>query len=134
MTFGPTKNKNFSKKINKKMKRKALFMSLSSKVSDNQVMVLDSIKIDQPKTKKAQEIFDVLVSKTSGYIKNNKKRDSILLILGSKNKNIERSAGNLSFVKTLEAKSLDVFNVLSNKFVFLDKSAIPVIQETYKLK
>ncbi|HEY4484648.1 MAG TPA: 50S ribosomal protein L4 [Candidatus Paceibacterota bacterium] len=134
VTFGPTKNKNFSKKINKKMKRKALFMSLSSKVSDNQVMVLDSIKIDQPKTKKAQEIFDVLVSKTSGYIKNNKKRDSILLILGSKNKNIERSAGNLSFVKTLEAKSLDVFNVLSNKFVFLDKSAIPVIQETYKLK
>lgn len=134
VTFGPTKNKNFSKKINKKMKRKALFMSLSNKVSDNQFMVLDSIKIDQPKTKKAQGIFDVLASKTSGYVKSNKKRDSILLILGSKNKNIERSAGNLSFVKILEAKSLDVFNVLSNKFIFLDKSAIPVIQETYKLK
>ncbi|MBI2057403.1 MAG: 50S ribosomal protein L4 [Candidatus Yanofskybacteria bacterium] len=134
VTFGPGKNRNFTLKINKKMKRKALFMSLSGKVSDNQMLVLDNINIDQAKTKKAQEIFDTLSSKSSGYIKNKKKRDSILLILGSRDKNVERSAGNLSFVKTLDAKSLDVFSILSNKFVFLDKNAIPVIQETYKLK
>ena len=50
VTFGPTKERNFSKTINKKMKRKALFMALSSKVTDQQLMVFDHLSIEKPKT------------------------------------------------------------------------------------
>ena len=50
VTFGPRKNKNFSKKINKKMKRKALFMALSSKVLDKEIVLVDKLVLRDAKT------------------------------------------------------------------------------------
>src|SRR3989339_2063986 len=51
VTFGPTKERNFKKKINKKMARKALLMAISSKAKNRQLLVLDEIKLNQAKTK-----------------------------------------------------------------------------------
>src|SRR3989344_4908614 len=66
VTFGPTKERVFSKKINKKMKRKALFMALSSKVRDQEFVLLDKLELVEAKTKKMFEIlrniFRVLAS------------------------------------------------------------------------
>ncbi len=60
VTFGPTKDRNFKKKINKKMRRKALFMVLSSKVQDKEMIVLDKLKIEKPKTKEIAMVIENL--------------------------------------------------------------------------
>ncbi len=133
VTFGPSKDRNFSLGINKKMKRKALFMSLSSKVTDDQLMVLDAVKLDQRKTKKVVEILNNLTGKFKNYKTSKKKSDSLLLVTAQKDSNLDRSTRNLNFVKLLVAKDLNVLDVLSHKFLLVDQGSIPVIRETFKV-
>src|SRR3990167_10958145 len=56
-TFGPTKEVNFKKKVSKKMASKALFVALSSKARDKQLLVVDGIKLQNPKTKEMAVLF-----------------------------------------------------------------------------
>src|SRR3989344_1515557 len=91
VTFGPTKERNFKKKINKKMARKALFMALSSKVKDKQLFVLDNIILENPKTKEMAVIlknFSSLMGLPTGQVGNKPKT---LLVLPSMEDKIKRS-------------------------------------------
>jgi len=131
VTHGPLKEKIYSKKINKKAKQKALFMALSSKAKDNQLAVLDQISLSEIKTKKMKEIFDKISSSLIGYKKDKKKQDSILLVQPDSNKNLVRAARNLSFVETIRADSLNIIDILENKYLVLLKDSVPVIEKTY---
>lgn len=122
VTFGPTKERNFTKSINKKMKRKALFMALSSKVQDRQLKVFDELILDKPKTKLINQILRTLI-----------KNGNLVLIVPETDKNIEQSARNLPYAKVLSAKSLNILDILNNKYLILTQSAIPVIKEHYKI-
>src|SRR3990167_4303427 len=51
VTHGPNKEKNYSQKINKQMQRKALLISLSRKAKDGEIMILDTVRMQEPKTK-----------------------------------------------------------------------------------
>src|SRR3989338_3994717 len=57
VTHGPLKEKNYAKKINKKMAKKAFYTVLSAKARDNEIIVLDDLKFAEPKTKLAAEMF-----------------------------------------------------------------------------
>src|SRR3990167_3847268 len=57
VTHGPRKEKNYAKKINKKMAKKAFYTVLSAKARDNEIIVLDDLKFAEPKTKLAAEMF-----------------------------------------------------------------------------
>ena len=59
ITFGPRKDRNFSQKVNKKMKRKALFMCLANKANENLLFLLDKLVLEDGKTR---EMVDVLKS------------------------------------------------------------------------
>ncbi|MDP3731378.1 MAG: 50S ribosomal protein L4 [bacterium] len=133
VTFGPTKERNFSKSINKKMKRKALFMALSSKASSQQLMVLESLSIEKPKTKLADQVIKGLSSKMKGYKASKKKRDSLVLVLPDTDKAIEKSTRNLDYTKVLSAKSLNILDILNNKYLLLTQESIPAIQKHYKI-
>ena len=63
VTFGPTSARNFTKKINQKMKTKALFIALSSKVNDNEMVLLDDLNVEPVKTKTASQILVELFGK-----------------------------------------------------------------------
>ena len=63
VTFGPTKDRNFKKKINQKMKQKAIFMVLSDRVKNNALVVLDSLELAEFKTKKFNEILSAIEKK-----------------------------------------------------------------------
>ena len=150
-TFGPTKERNFEKKINKKMKRTALFMALSSKLKDKELMVLEDLRFEAPKTKLAVNMFKLLLAKldpersredsqrastsygVDQYGESKKKRDSILLVMPGQDKSIARATGNLPFVETLSADSLNVKDVLAKKYMILLKDAMPVIEKTFRL-
>ncbi len=133
VAFGPTKERNFEKKINKKTKRKALFMALSSKVTDKELMLLDSLKLNAPKTKEALGVINGLSGIMAGYKNTKKKRDSILFVMPEKDKMILQAVSNLPFVETTDAKSLNVKDLLEKKYLILLKDAVPVIANTYKL-
>lgn len=69
VTFGPTTEKVFKKRIPKKMRKKALFMVLSAKAKENLLLVLDNLKIEKPKTKSMAEILNKLfLKKGSGLV------------------------------------------------------------------
>lgn len=133
VTFGPTKERNFEKKINKKMKRNALFMALSSKITDKELMVLDGFQFETPKTKAGAGIMKALSSKMDGYRASKKKKDSILLVTGGPDKTVARAFNNLPFADMLLADSLNVRDVLGHKYLVLLKNSVPVIEKTFRI-
>jgi len=134
VTFGPTKDRNFSKKINKKTKRKSIFMALTSKVIDGQMMVLDSLSVEGHKTKKANEILDKLSGKMPDYKKSKSKRDSILIMTPKPLSNVRKAVGNLQFAGIINAESLNPVDILKYKYILMLKDSIPVIEKHYSVK
>ena len=139
VTFGPTAEKNYKKKINKKMKRKALCMALSSKARDNEMVVLDALEVTEPKTRIVSGIISSFSkafsshdsSQDVGDKKEKGVRGTFLLVIPRKDEIIGRSARNIPLVKVLHANSLNVVDVLSYKYLFLPKESIAVIKDTY---
>lgn len=121
--FGPTKEINFKKKINRKMRRLALFMALSQKAKNNFLIILDDLKLEKPKTKLMEQILNKLPCN----------RENSLLALPDigKNKDIVRASGNLSHLQTVEARNLNTFDLLSFKYLVMLKDSIKIIKETF---
>ena len=122
-TFGPINEKIFEKKIPKKMKRKAMFMGLSSKVESKDLILVDNIKISKAKTKLALEIFNNLVPE--------KKKS--LIVLPDLNKSIILATRNIPHLKTIQAKDLSCLAVLSCKNLIILKESIDVIEKVFKV-
>lgn len=128
VTFGPSKHRNFSKKINKKTRRKAIFMALSGKAQDQKILVFDAINLEDAKTKTLAGVLKVL----SGKLMERKNPPSTLLITPGQETKTQQAISNIKFAKALSAKSLNVADLLSHQIVLLAKDAIPVIEETYQ--
>jgi len=124
VTFGPRKEREFAKKINKKMKRKALLMTLTDKVTDKNFIVVDKLQLAEAKTKKLAEIIGKLPLEV---------KKSLLLVMAVKDDVIIKSAKNLPKVKTILADSLNVVDVLKYNYLLIDKDGIKKVIETYKL-
>ena len=131
VTFGPTKERNFKKKINKKMARKALFMALSSKVKDKQLFVLDNIILENPKTKEMAVIlknFSSLMGLPTGQVGNKPKT---LLVLPSMEDKIKRSSKNLPNLSAVEARNLNPLEVLYYKYLVLVEDSVDALNKTF---
>jgi large subunit ribosomal protein L4 len=126
VTFGPTKERVFAKKINKKMKRKALLMVLSSKVKDKEMVLLDKLELAEAKTKQMAEIINSLKTK----IKKDLDKGT-LIVLPKTDQKITRAVRNIPKIKTIRADSLNVLDVLSHRYLLMPQGAIEVIKETY---
>lgn len=123
VTFGPTNERNFSKKMNKKARRKALAMVLSDKVANDRFIVADSLKLDEPKTRL---FVDVLKQLPSGD-------EKTLVVLHPEEKDlVNRVANNVPHVTTISATSLNVVDLLSHNWLLASEKAVELIQETYK--
>ena len=126
VAHGPRKEKKYKKRIPKRMKRQALLSVLSGKVKDNELVVLDKLEIDTPKTKKMAEIIKNLKEKAKVIEKN-----SLLIAIPKKDDNIIRSAYNIPKVEVIEARNLNVLELLKYKYLVLPKDSIKVIKETF---
>lgn len=121
VTFGPTTEKNYKKRIPKKIKRAALFQILSAKAKEDLILVLDSLKIEKTKTKEMAKVFNNLFLK----------KGSGLLILPKMQKEIILSARNIKKSQTVQAKDLNILDLLKYKFVLMPKDSVEVIKETF---
>lgn len=120
IVFGPTSERVFVKKINKNMKRKALFMALSSKFNDNELVVLKDIKLEKSRTKEMANIFKKLPIK-----------GATLVVLPKALNNFARLMRNIPSISVISADSLNTYDVLNAKYLLLLKDSINVIEKTY---
>ncbi|MBU4031021.1 50S ribosomal protein L4 [Patescibacteria group bacterium] len=126
VTFGPTNERVFTQKINKKMKQKSLLMALSSKVKDEEIILLDKLDLTEAKTKKMAEILNKL--------KNGAKKDidkGVLIVLPAVDQKIITASRNLPKIKTIQADSLNIYDILNYHYLLMPKKSIKVIQEFY---
>lgn len=126
---GPRKEKDYSQKVNKKMKRGALFSALSKKLKEGGIRIIDSLKIEAPKTK-------ILAKSIAAFIKPAKRSGKIdlLMIPDTENKTIYRAAANLPKTKVLNPISLNVYDILNYKNIFIDQNAVGTIEKHYAVK
>jgi large subunit ribosomal protein L4 len=121
VTFGPTKQRNFKKDINKKMRRKAMFMVLSAKAENNLLIVLEKLVLEAAKTKAMASILKKMPFK-----------GSLLIVLPKLEKNIVRASRNIPDLATIEARNLNALDLLSYKYLLMPKDSIKEIKETFK--
>ncbi|MBP3345390.1 MAG: 50S ribosomal protein L4 [Clostridia bacterium] len=119
VVFAP-KPRDFSKKVNKQKRRYALLSALSTKLAQNEVVVLDKFAFEAPKTKEAKAFVDAF--KFTG---------KTLVVNAENDKNIKLATANLPCLNIQEAGDLNIYDILSNKNVVLTQSAIKSIEEAY---
>ena len=118
MVFAP-KPRDYSFKMNKKEKRIALLSALSSKVSENKIVVLDSFNLDEVKTKKFAEVM------------NNIKVSNALFVIEGENKNVVLSGRNVPTVKVSATNEINTYDVLKYNTLVVTKAAVEKLEEVY---
>ena len=113
VTFGPTNARNFTKKINAKVKKKALCMALSKKLSNKQVFFLDTCTITEPSTRSAQGIIDSLRNTTKQISATSK----ILIVFADHDIILKKSFRNIPQVTITILKDLHVRSILDHAHV-----------------
>ena len=118
VVFAPTP-RDYTIRLNKKEKRAALKSALTSRVQDNKFIVVDEFKFDEIKTKKFQNVMD------------NLKVSKALVVLGDNDQNTVLSARNIAGVKTAQAGTINVYDILKYNTVVATKAAVASIEEGY---
>ncbi len=121
VVFAP-KPRDFSKKINKKMKAQAFRSAISYKVNNNELTVVDEIKLSAPKTKLVAEILNNF---------NMNKRT--LLIVAGDSTDVVRAGSNIANLTIVDAALANVYQLVSNVAIIATKEAIQQIEEAYTL-
>ncbi len=122
ITFGPRSDKDYSKKINTKMKRLALFSVLSKKFKDGNIKIVDSFDLEAPKTKKASEILKNFFDKSA----------NLLIITDPKNKNAGLAFRNIPKVQISKPNSVNIYESLLSKNIFFEKEALEAFIKKYQ--
>lgn len=121
VTFGPRKEKIFSKKINKQMKRRALFAALSAKLRDGECVFVDRIALEAPKTKvfaSALKNFPQLIGRSLAFI-------------SAGDKTLERASRNIARLAIYKADGLNALDLLQKTYLLIPKESVEVIKKTF---
>jgi large subunit ribosomal protein L4 len=113
--FGPNP-RSFDKKVPKKVRKLALKMALSSKLQDNDLMVVDNLEMERIKTKDFVDIINALAA------------DNALIITTDKNENLERSSRNVPNIKVMRTEGLNVYDILKHRKLVLLKGSLEGIE------
>jgi large subunit ribosomal protein L4 len=119
IVFGP-KPRSFKTTMPKKLKRLALKSALSAKTKDNELILLDNLTMEVPKTKQMVSILDNL--------KADKKS---LIVIADKDENVVKSARNIPGVKATYVNTLNVYDILNHDYLIMTKEAAQRVEEVY---
>ena len=117
VVFGPTP-RSHKFKINRKVGRLALRSALSTKIIDNEFMALDTIKFDAPKTKEMVKVLSNLEAPAK-----------TLIVMDEIDETVARSANNIPGVKLLDARRVNVYDVLNSNKLIMTEAAIKSVEE-----
>jgi large subunit ribosomal protein L4 len=116
VAHGP-KPRSYQKQMPRKMRRAALRSALSVKAAEERILLLDELTMEQPKTREFVAMLERL-----------KVANSALVLLSEKNETVEKSARNLSHVKTLRTHYLNIRDLLGYDTVLIPLDSLDVIQ------
>ena len=120
VVFAP-KPRDFSKKVNKEAKRAAFRSAISTKLKDKDLIVVENLKLEQPKTKFMQEVINNLkLTKTVLFV--TKENDDVVI----------RSVNNIATADVTTANLLNVYDLVVSNKVVLTSDAAKYIEEAYK--
>jgi large subunit ribosomal protein L4 len=122
ITFGPHP-RSYKQRMPTKMRRLALRCLLSAKASSGEILVVDQLKLDQPKTAEMARILRALGVTSSA-----------LVVAQKPEANLVRSAQNLQGTRTLPADLLNVGDLLSYQFVLIDVDGLRVVESSLAVK
>lgn len=118
VTHGPSNERDYSKKINKKMKTKALYTTLAQKNKDGEIIFIDKLAFDKPEAKSGKAIMDAF-AKVKGFEGVSKKHNALFIALSEKDDNAALSFRNFGNVEVNEVRNLNPLQLLNNKFIVI---------------
>ncbi len=117
VTHGPRNDKNYGKKVNKKMARRALVSALSGKAKDGEILLVDKFTFEQPKAGQAKEVL-LALSKIEGFEKlSYKKKNAALIILPQKDINVYKSFSNFGNIFVKDAANINAYDAVKYKYI-----------------
>ena len=119
IVFAP-KPRDYRYPINKKLRRLALKSALSSKVAEKEIIVLDELKFEAPKTK---EMIKVLENVKAGK--------KALIVMAEKDETVVRSAANIPGVRTALVNTMNVYEIVNHESFIVTQEAVKKIEEVY---
>lgn len=132
VTHGPSKDKDYSRRIPKKMRAKALFMALSRKLKDGELIFVDRFGFESPKTAAALKTLSAL-SKLDGFNKLSgptaKRRNAALVALADPSENTVKSFRNIGSTSVSSVRDMNPVSVLKYKYLILEnpEAAVAII-------
>lgn len=124
VTFGPTLEKQYQRKISREAKRKSLFMVLSQKLREGEIIFIDKIDVPEQKTKKIIEIL-----KNFNRIKKDIKEKRTIFVLAQRNEKFLKAARNIKNISSAGINSLNPYILLKHKYLVIEKSALKKINQ-----
>jgi large subunit ribosomal protein L4 len=119
VAHGPRNDKNYSRKINKKMKAAALYTILSKKLKDGEIIFVDALSFAAPKAKDAKEVLGTL-SGIKGFEKlAGKRKNAAFVALPAKDRTVEKSFSNFGNIEVGEVRNLNPLHVLNYKYLVI---------------
>ena len=119
IVFAP-KPRSYRYTVPKKLRRLAMLSALSSKVAENEIIVLDEISFDEPKTKEMVKMLE--------NIKADKKA---LIVTAKKDDNLVKSAANIQGIRTALVGTMNVYDIINHNSFIVTKEAVEKIEEVY---
>lgn len=131
VTFGPRSEKDYSKKINKKMRARALASTLSKKQADGEVLFVDALAFTEPKATLAKTIMKALATGSKNETLATKRKNAALIITGTRNEAIEKSFRNFGNLLVAHAKDVNPVDLLTYKYVIVvaPSETLPVFEQ-----
>lgn len=120
VTFGPRPERNYSRKVTRRVKRIALQSALSAKVRDNRLIIVEDMYLDKPKT-----------SAIKMMLENLKAHPKVLLVTAKPDINVIKSARNLPGVKTTLAHQINVVDILIYDYLIMTREALTRVEEVF---
>lgn len=121
--FGP-QPRDYSFKLNKKVKRLARLSALSYKIKENNLIILDDFAFEGPKTKRFIEVLNVFELQGK----------KVLLVIDKNDKNVVLSSRNLSGVKVILPSDINTYDVLNANNILITEESVKEIEKNYSVK
>ncbi|MFA6278610.1 MAG: 50S ribosomal protein L4 [Candidatus Paceibacterota bacterium] len=121
VTFGPLSERDYSEKINRKMRVGALLAVLSRKAKDGEIILVNSFAFATPKTATAKSALVALAAGSDAKFLATKKKNAALLALAAYDTNTVKSFSNIGSVLTEEARNLNPLSIMTHKYLVIEK-------------
>jgi large subunit ribosomal protein L4 len=130
VAHGPNGKRNYAKKINRKMKAKALYTILSEKFRDGEIVFVDKFEFSKPKTTDALKVLNSLSKIENCKYISSKKKNSAIIAIGAKNMALEKSFANVGNVEVDELRNINPVDLLNYKYLVIEnpKEAVAFIE------